>query len=212
MSDHNPILLVFGTNIDFREDSHTKSAIKRFENIWLQEQGCIQIIKDTWEHNMGDTSDKLRAVMDNTFRWGKANCGNIPREIKAIQDKIQKLNTPTPTREQLNTKHILETKLDTLLHKEELWWSQRAKSNWLQHGDKNSKYFHFKASQRHRKNTINFIKDSQGSNKMQNREIQISSLPLILLTYKILLTWLLIEFPPRCRSTLARSSLLQKFL
>jgi hypothetical protein len=51
MSDHNPILLVFGTNHDFREDSHTKVSIKRFENIWLQEQACTQIIKETWDHN-----------------------------------------------------------------------------------------------------------------------------------------------------------------
>jgi hypothetical protein len=41
----------------------------------------------------------------------------------------------------------------------------------LQHGDKNSKFFHFKASQRHRKNTINFIQDSQGSHKTQNKDI-----------------------------------------
>jgi hypothetical protein len=172
MSDHNPILLVFGTNHDFREDSHTKGSIKRFENVWLQEKACTQIIKETWDQNQGDTSDKLRAVMENIFRWGKANCGNIPREIKAIQTRLQRLNTTTPTRDQLNTRHQLETNLDTLLLKEELWWSQRAKSNWLQHGDKNSKYFHFKASQRHRKNTINFIQDPQGSHKIQNKEIQ----------------------------------------
>jgi hypothetical protein len=32
-SDHNPILLVFGSNNDFREDSKDKTQIKRFENI-----------------------------------------------------------------------------------------------------------------------------------------------------------------------------------
>jgi hypothetical protein len=110
--------------------------------------------------------------MDNVYRWGKANWGNIPRGIKAIQTRLQNLNSISPTREQITTKHQLETNLDTLLLKEELWWSQRAKSNWLQHGDKNSKYFHFKASQRHRKNTINFFQDSQGSHKTQNKDIQ----------------------------------------
>jgi hypothetical protein len=172
MSDHNPILLVFGTHHDFREDSHHKISIKRFENIWLQDQACTQIIKDTWNHNQGETSAKLKLVMDTVYRWGKATWGNIPRGIKAIQTRLQNLNSISPTREQIIIKHQLETNLDTLLLKEELWWSQRAKSNWLQHGDKNSKYFHFKASQRHRKNTINFIQDSQGSQKIQNKDIQ----------------------------------------
>jgi hypothetical protein len=62
--------------------------------------------------------------------------------------------------------------LDTLIQKEEQWWSQRAKTNWLQHGDKNSKFFHFKASQRQRKNKINYIKDRQGNIQTQNKDIQ----------------------------------------
>jgi hypothetical protein len=125
--------------------------------------------------------------MDNVYRWGKANWGNIPRGIKAIQTRLQNLNSISPTREQITTKHQLETNLDTLLLKEELWWSQRAKSNWLQHGDKNSKYFHFKASQRHRKIFRKFFSLTSMT----------SSLPLILPTFKMLLMWLPTEYPLR---------------
>jgi hypothetical protein len=42
--------------------------------------------------------------------------------------------------------HQLESNLDNLLNQEETWWAQRAKANWLQQGDKNSKFFHLKAS------------------------------------------------------------------
>jgi hypothetical protein len=31
--------------------------------------------------------------MDNVYRWGKANWGNIPRGIKAIQTRLQNLNS-----------------------------------------------------------------------------------------------------------------------
>jgi hypothetical protein len=172
MSDHNPILLVFGSNHDFREDSHTKPHIKRFENFWMHDQNCSKIVKDTWEQTSGDTSQKLLAVMENTASWGKRTHGNIPKEIKGIQNNIQSLRSLTPSKDLLNQIHQLEAKLDGLLHKEEIWWAQRDKSNWLKHGDKNSKYFHFKASQRHRKKTINFIKDVHGSSKTQNKDIQ----------------------------------------
>jgi hypothetical protein len=82
------------------------------------------------------------------------------------------MKTGIPTRDDINQIHQLENKLDELLQKEEQWWAQRAKSDWLQHGDKNSKFFHFKASQRHRKNKINFIIDNQGNNHNQNKDIQ----------------------------------------
>jgi hypothetical protein len=89
MSDHNLILLVFGTNNDFRADTHSKVSIKIFENVWLHEQACTQIIKATWDETTGDTSNKLMTVMDNIYSWGKANFGNIPREIKDIQTKFR---------------------------------------------------------------------------------------------------------------------------
>lgn len=45
------------------------------------------------------------------------------------------------------------------MKEDELWWAQRAKSHWLQAGDKNSRYFHKKATQR---NTIKSIQDVDG--------------------------------------------------
>jgi hypothetical protein len=110
--------------------------------------------------------------MERTHNWGKTNYGNIPRKIKEIQTKIQKLKSLTPASDEITQMHQLESNLDDLLNKEEQWWAQRAKINWLLHGDKNSKFFHFKASQRHRKNTINFIQNTQGTNMTHNKDIQ----------------------------------------
>jgi hypothetical protein len=84
-SDHKPILLVFGTNNDFREDTNTKIKIKRFENSWSQDPDCLQLIKSTWENDDEDLQNKLNSVMDKVHSWGKAKHGNIPSEIKIIQ-------------------------------------------------------------------------------------------------------------------------------
>lgn len=58
------------------------------------------------------------------------------------------------------------------LKQEELWWAQRAKVNWLQSGDINTKYFHQKASMRKRKNTIHNIQDDQGNNWQDSLHFQ----------------------------------------
>ncbi|KAL0006060.1 hypothetical protein SO802_013621 [Lithocarpus litseifolius] len=44
--------------------------------------------------------------------------------------------------------------MDELLQKQEIYWAQRSIISWLKHGDKNTKFFHSKATQRRRKNHI----------------------------------------------------------
>ncbi|XP_042964663.1 uncharacterized protein LOC122298887 [Carya illinoinensis] len=46
------------------------------------------------------------------------------------------------------------------LQKSEIMWRQRSKVLWLAEGDRNSQFFHHKASQRKKKNCIKRIKDS----------------------------------------------------
>jgi hypothetical protein len=171
-SDHSPILLVFGTNSDFRDDTKTKHQMKRFENFWTQDPECLQLIKATWKEEEGELHHKLNSVMNKIHHWSKAKHGSIPKEIKATQTSIQALRNDTPNSATISQIHKLENTLDGLFQKEEQWWAQRAKVQWLHHGDKNSSYFHFKATQRQRKNRINFITDTQGNKHTQNNKIQ----------------------------------------
>lgn len=51
--------------------------------------------------------------------------------------------------EQINTMH---SKINELLHQEEVFWRQRSRAIWLPTGDKNTNFFHNRASQRRWKN------------------------------------------------------------
>jgi hypothetical protein len=81
-SDHSPILLVFGSNHDFRKDSHARNKLKRFENIWLQDPDCFKIVKTTWEQDNEALKGKLQNVLSTVHKWGMTSYGNIPMEIK----------------------------------------------------------------------------------------------------------------------------------
>jgi hypothetical protein len=47
-------------------------------------------------------------------------------------------------------------------HREEVMWRQHSRVQWLAEGDKNTRFFHLRASQRKRKNKITHLRKSNG--------------------------------------------------
>ena len=56
----------------------------------------------------------------------------------------------------------LRMEVNEVLTKEEIMWKQRSRVEWLQNGDRNTKFFHTVASQRQCKNRIEGLRDSKG--------------------------------------------------
>lgn len=57
----------------------------------------------------------------------------------------------------------LKAEIHVLMDRETQLWSQRSRVLWLKNGDSNSKFFHNRATQRFRKNSILGIKDRGGN-------------------------------------------------
>jgi hypothetical protein len=117
------------------------------------------VVKSSWGSTWGDCRDKLQNTLKHLDNWGSLKYGDIPKKVKSIQETLTNLKNKIPNEATIQQIKIEERALDELLAKEELWWSQRAKVQWLKSGDLNTKYFHYKASQRKRKNHIHQIYD-----------------------------------------------------
>ncbi|KAA3490189.1 reverse transcriptase [Gossypium australe] len=65
----------------------------------------------------------------------------------------------------------MEIHLNMEIDKDEMYWEQRARTNWLQPGDKNSAYFHKCASARRRANTILNLVADDGKEIVDGSEI-----------------------------------------
>jgi hypothetical protein len=78
----------------------------------------------------------------------------------------------------------LRKELNMLLGKEEKFWRQRSRISWLSQGDRNTKYFHGRATQRRRRNSVYRLCDERGSWHESNEEIA----EIMLEYYKTLFT------------------------
>ena len=65
----------------------------------------------------------------------------------------------------------IKNELQLKMEQEDIKWRQRAKTDWLQFRDKNSKFFHACANQRRRSNRIQRIIDDQGLLQETQKEI-----------------------------------------
>lgn len=57
---------------------------------------------------------------------------------------------------------MLKKDLEELLDREEILWKQRAKTQWLAEGDRNTSFFHAQAQKRQNQNHIEGLRDGNG--------------------------------------------------
>ncbi|KAL5805657.1 hypothetical protein ACOSQ4_028390 [Xanthoceras sorbifolium] len=164
-SDHRPISAKFvrgGLNGSGGGDRKF-----RFEPFWLKDEECYSVICTAWGGFDSESSgrglrDKLGLCADRLENWSKVKFGSLKKAIDRKRCEINLLYDRKQSEQVLDAIKSRERELESLLSKEELYWKQRSRVDWLLAGDKNSKFFHRRASARKKKNQISSLLDSRG--------------------------------------------------
>ncbi|KAK4401671.1 putative mitochondrial protein [Sesamum angolense] len=106
--------------------------------------------------------ERLEACQLSLTRWSKESLHNDRQRISQLEHRLTTLLSGILTPERLEEASALRQELENRAAREETVWRQRSKALWLREGDRNTSFFHRRASQRFQTNLISRIKDSSG--------------------------------------------------
>nr|GMD14370.1 uncharacterized protein LOC109158536 [Ipomoea batatas] len=157
-SDHLPLLLTPVATLH-----GTRRRRFCFDNMWLREDKCREIIVNSWSRTVGlDVFDRIEVCGQDIWKWGRTYNSEFQRQIDACKSRLEYLRIRRDEqgfREYTYT----ENKLLALLNQQNIYWKQRAKEHWYKGGDLNTKYFHNAVKTRRRRNRIRRLRRDDGT-------------------------------------------------
>ena len=161
-SDHAPILVEFG-------DTDRLQAQKSFkyEVMWESHEGFKDVVLADWEASppclsVEDLKQKLQTISQGLVKWSRDTFGSVRKEIKRLKKELEDLRADPARIAPSHNELKINQNLIEVYHREEVMWRQRSRIEWLTAGDRNTKFFHLRASIRRKKNMIKALQNSLG--------------------------------------------------
>ncbi|PPR83824.1 hypothetical protein GOBAR_AA36885 [Gossypium barbadense] len=160
-SDHDAILLdLWGRRPKDHPNDHGLSF--KFDVCWAGDREAKKIIGSAWNRDDIDYGEKIERVRSVHGYWQRKKYGNMKSEIRRLEQNIDRIIDSKRRVDSVKNLKESRKRLDFLYAREESYWAQRSRSKWLREGDRNTRYFHSKATGRLKKNFIEKLKDMDG--------------------------------------------------
>ncbi|XP_040932052.1 uncharacterized protein [Gossypium hirsutum] len=169
-SDHNAIVLdTKGRKL--REEQRDSRLMFRYDICWAKELEAKNIIKNAWKMDTEDIMDKLEKVGHDLGAWQFKRYKRMRRQIDALKSNINRLIDKPVEVYDGNKLKAMRIKLRKLLDREEQYWAQRSRVTWPKEWDRNTRFFHVRATSRKKKNRIEKLKDMHGNWRENTKDI-----------------------------------------
>uniref|UniRef100_A0A803LIS7 Phosphomannomutase n=1 Tax=Chenopodium quinoa TaxID=63459 RepID=A0A803LIS7_CHEQI len=167
LSDHGPIVI----KVDGSTDGGRDKKLFRFEKHWLSRTECEGVVKDYWSSAYNDPiQTKIAGCAAALSSWAGKTFGDIKKRKRKAEEELKEIQKGVMDDVGLSRCKRLSEKLAELRLMEESYWYSRARACELRDGDKNTNYFHHKASSRRRKNMIKGLENEEGEWKRGKEE------------------------------------------
>lgn len=156
-SDHKPLLLkgnpegpLVRTNRPFR-----------FMANWLTDPSFLSMVKEAWEDNV-DWDEAVSEFQNKAKEWNYTHFGNIFHKKRRLMARLEGINSQLSMNANVYLKKLQKTlwkDYQNILAQEELVWFQKARCNWFQFGDRNTRFYHTVTVIRRKRNKIEALQD-----------------------------------------------------
>ncbi|KAK2657968.1 hypothetical protein Ddye_011020 [Dipteronia dyeriana] len=167
-SDHRPILVEILDSFE-RMTVVKRKGIQRFhvEACWVGREGCDRLVERCWNHSCasGELSRVVETIQnckDHLMKWNRKHQNGLQKDLDKCREELHRVSENIQTDSWAEIR-VLERRLDKLLAEEESYWKQRSRVEWLKGGDRNTKFYHWKASSRRARNEIVGLYDEGGN-------------------------------------------------
>ncbi|KAK1644917.1 hypothetical protein QYE76_062722 [Lolium multiflorum] len=110
---------------------------------------------------MTELKAKLTRLSSSLDVWGRNTFGSVQKEIRELEYRLGVMQSSTDRQGPSEEESRVVERLAALYQREETMWRQRSRV--LAEGDKNTRFFHLRASQRKKKNRVARLKKPDGS-------------------------------------------------
>ncbi|KAH1047687.1 hypothetical protein J1N35_038471 [Gossypium stocksii] len=159
-SDHCPVVM------DTLGDNGIQRGVKQwhfcFNADWILNNEVEDRIQREWNSSNLNVLEKLKKVGTTLSTWAKKEKMEKDRRTEGLNKRLLELSDYEISDAVLE--EIIEIKLELNFEadRDELFWEQRARVNWLRLGDRNTAFFHKSATYRRRKNMIRGLENEDG--------------------------------------------------
>lgn len=130
--------------------------------MWLRAADYKELVESAWCAGR-DGSSSLQATWNNLGLLGKSLKDSVRKEIQRLEKILKSLRTRPVSDSVIREEREVESQLCELFEREEIMARQRSRVEWLREGDRNTAFFHARASARRRTNKIKVLERSDGS-------------------------------------------------
>jgi hypothetical protein len=141
----------------------------RYEAMWRRAEDYTEVVEAAWNKpNSGpsplhSTWANLHRLAGSLKEWSQDSFGSIRHQIQKLERKLRSLRNSPISESVIAEEKVVECQLCELFEREEIMARQRSRVEWLQEGDRNTAFFHAKATARKNAIRIKALEHEDGS-------------------------------------------------